>query len=98
MTVQDTQVQGPNARLASLSAAKRALLELRMKKGQKAPGGDTIPRRAERGDVPLSFAQELLWLLDQLNPNLSIYSVPRAMRLSGSLDVEALRRVLDTII
>lgn len=83
---------------AELSAAKRALLELRLKKGRKPGAPDPIPRRAQRDLVPLSYAQELLWLLDQLNPNMSVYSVPRAMRIRGPLDVGILRRVLDTIV
>jgi amino acid adenylation domain-containing protein len=100
MSAHPIPVQGeePNARAAGLSAAKRALLELRLKKGGKPAGRDAIPRRRQRDLVPLSFAQELLWLLDQLNPNLSVYSVPRAMRAQGPLDVGALRRVLDTIV
>jgi amino acid adenylation domain-containing protein len=102
MSIQPIEVQersnDPKARVAELSAAKHALLELRMQRAQKAPARDVIPRRAQHDGLPLSFAQELLWLLDQLNPNLSVYSVPRAMRVRGPLQVEALRRVLDTIV
>lgn len=91
---------GENKRPQDLSAAKKALLELRLKKNlaAKVLRQSRIERRAQFSPVPPSFAQELLWLLDQLNPNLSVYSVPRAMRVEGPLDVGALRRTLDTIV
>src|SRR5262245_47546762 len=88
-----------DSRTAGLSNAKRALLELRLKKGRaESPGAGVIGRRVELNTVPLSYAQELLWLLDQLNPNLSVYAVPRAMRISGNLSVAALQKSLDTIV
>ncbi len=51
------------------------------------------------GDVaPMSFAQELLWLLDRATPGLTAYNVPRAMRLRGALDAEALRAALEALV
>src|SRR5437868_8601316 len=47
---------------------------------------------------PLSFAQQRLWFLEQLEPNSSIYNVPILVRLTGALDVVALEQCLDTII
>ena len=38
------------------------------------------------GELPLSFAQERLWLLDQLEPGGFAYNLPAAVRLSGLLD------------
>lgn len=101
MSTHHMQAQGrreDGAPVAGLSATRRALLDLRRRKAAKAPAVEAIPRRAEHNHVPLSYAQELLWLLDQLNPNLSVYSVPRAMRICGPLNVDALNRVLDTIV
>ncbi len=47
--------------------------------------------------APLSFAQERLWLVDQLDPGLAHYNVPLCWRLSGPLDVTALGRAFDEI-
>jgi surfactin family lipopeptide synthetase A len=84
-------------RLAGLSVAKRALLELRLAK-EKAQTGAAIPRGPIAGPAPLSYAQQRLWLLDQLSPGTAIYNVTRAMRLRGELDEGALRRALESIV
>ena len=57
-----------------------------------------IPRIVNRDSVPLSFAQQRLWFLDQLEPDNPLYNVPTALRLSGKLNVELLRRSLDAIV
>jgi amino acid adenylation domain-containing protein len=57
-----------------------------------------IPRLADRQAPPLSFAQERLWLLDQLEPGSPVYNRLLALRLRGLLDAFALRQALQTII
>jgi amino acid adenylation domain-containing protein len=55
--------------------------------------------RAEReGCLPLSFAQQRLWFLDQLAPNNPFYNVPGAVRLEGRVDLEALERSVNEIV
>jgi amino acid adenylation domain-containing protein len=53
---------------------------------------------ARAGDLPLSFAQERLWLLDQLAPGSFAYNLPAALRLSGDLDLAALAASLTEIV
>jgi amino acid adenylation domain-containing protein len=48
-------------------------------------------------NLPLSFAQQRLWFIDQLEPGLFAYHVPAALRLIGDLDRTALQRSLDEI-
>jgi hypothetical protein len=52
--------------------------------------------RAER--LPLSFAQQRLWFLDQLVPGSSFYNIPTAVRLRGVLNVAALERTLSEVV
>jgi amino acid adenylation domain-containing protein len=58
----------------------------------------TIPRRANRHSAPLSFAQQRLWFLDQLEPNTALYNVPKALRLKGALKVSAMHDALNAIL
>jgi amino acid adenylation domain-containing protein len=66
---------------------------------EKAAGKGTlaIPRRSAQGAAPLSVAQERLWVLDQLDPGKPFANIPRAFRIRGRLDVEALRCALYAI-
>ncbi len=50
------------------------------------------------GAGPLSFAQERLWFLDRLQPGSSAYNIPLALRISGALDAEVLRRVVGEVV
>ncbi|MGK3964938.1 amino acid adenylation domain-containing protein [Sorangium sp. So ce118] len=53
------------------------------------------PRDAE---MPLSFAQQRLWFLDQLEPESATYNVPAALRLRGALDPRALSRAIAAVV
>ena len=87
-------------RIANLSSEKRALLESRLKQNNSAKIQVqlTMPRRQNQAPAPLSFAQQRLWFLDQLEPESSFYNVPHTVRLQGALNVEALREALNTIV
>ncbi len=50
------------------------------------------------GALPLSFAQERLWLVDRLEPGSAAYNIPVAWRLGGVLDGAALERALGEIV
>ncbi|MFP2928166.1 amino acid adenylation domain-containing protein [Pyxidicoccus sp. 3LG] len=54
-----------------------------------------VPRTVE---VELSFAQQRLWFLDQLQPGTPLYNMPAALRLEGVLDVAALERAFTELV
>src|SRR5262249_16601971 len=57
-----------------------------------------IPRKTNDGSAGLSFAQEGLWFLDQMEPGNAAYNIPMAFRLVGPLDVVLLERALNEVI
>jgi amino acid adenylation domain-containing protein len=89
-------------RMSELSPAKRADIENAWANdpSQTQDHGDrqrTIPHRDPAAPTPMSFAQELLWLLERANPGHG-YNVPRVARLRGPLNADALQQTLDTIV
>jgi NRPS condensation-like uncharacterized protein len=89
--------------IGELSPEQRALLMLRLKKkstaqGRSAPRSPQRIRRASReAPLPLSFAQQRLWFLHQLDRRDPSYNMPHAFSLSGPLDVAVLVRTLNEI-
>src|SRR5215213_6547452 len=85
-------------RLKNLSPAKRALLMKALQDGiRPVEMPAAIPRFHDRENAPLSFAQQRLWFIDQLQPGSPLYNQPVAARLSGELEVKALERRLNEI-
>jgi amino acid adenylation domain-containing protein/FkbM family methyltransferase len=77
------------------AVAKRMEQELRVEAGVQAPP----LQRVERGvAAPMSFAQQRLWFIDQLEPNSTLYNSPLAVRLSGDLKKQALQQTLTEIV
>ncbi len=48
--------------------------------------------------LPLSFSQQRLWFLDQLEPNSPVYNIPTAIKLTGPLNIEALEKSIREIV
>jgi amino acid adenylation domain-containing protein len=91
-------------RIADLSPEKRALLLRRLNRGQAQPESSTIgqrkirPQPRDRNSFPLSFAQQRLWFLEQLEAQSTTFNLPDVMRLRGRLDVTALESSLSAIV
>ena len=66
-------------------------IEVARHAGQKLQAPPITPV-ARDGYLPLSFAQQRLWFIDQLAPGNSAYNIPAAVRLEGPLNVMALER------
>lgn len=72
---------------------------IRQAGGNREPAEQAaIPRRAPGAPVPLSFAQQRLWFLDQLTPGTPVYNMPSTLRLRGRLNTDALARSLNEIV
>ncbi|NNC00087.1 amino acid adenylation domain-containing protein, partial [Corallococcus exiguus] len=57
-----------------------------------------LTRVSHDGPLPLSFAQQRLWLIDQLEPGSPLYNVPVAVRLEGYLRADMLERALQEVV
>ncbi|MET0396913.1 MAG: AMP-binding protein, partial [Longimicrobiaceae bacterium] len=68
---------------------------LRSSGATPAPPMERVPRE---GPLPLSFAQQRLWVVDRLEPGSAAYNMAGALRLRGSLDPAALRASLDALV
>ncbi|MGK7948457.1 MAG: amino acid adenylation domain-containing protein [Xenococcaceae cyanobacterium] len=90
-------------RLNNLSPEKRELVlkKLRTQKlisaHDRSQAPAIVPMSREQ-EIPLSFAQQRLWFLDQLEGESSTYNMPVALSLNGSLKVEALEQALTEIV
>ncbi|HEX8436630.1 amino acid adenylation domain-containing protein, partial [Archangium sp.] len=67
---------------------------------QQAAGAKVPPlkRAAREGKLPLSFAQQRLWFLDQMEPGSASYNIPFAVTLRGAVDAEALEKSLAEVV
>ena len=75
------------ATMASSIEDKRTHLAELLKKKARAPK-----------QFPLSFAQQRLWFVDQLDPGSPLYNIPLAVELKGNLNVAVLQRSLNEVI
>ncbi|HEU4327239.1 MAG TPA: amino acid adenylation domain-containing protein, partial [Roseiflexaceae bacterium] len=81
------------------SRNKKALLAQLLAEQGLAHQPARIGRRDDAaGDLPLSFAQERLWFLDQFDPGSTAYTIPLAVRICGPLSPEWLRASLDRVV
>ncbi|HWQ34984.1 MAG TPA: condensation domain-containing protein, partial [Blastocatellia bacterium] len=81
-------------RISELSPEKRALLLKRLRHATP----DRITPRPEQHVWPLSWAQQRMWFLTQLEPHSPLYNISAALRLKGKLNVPALEAALNEVI
>lgn len=81
-------------RIASLSPQERAKLAQRLKARNTQPSERIPVLSRESTTFPLSFTQQRLWFLDQLDPGNPFYNIPSAFRLTGRLNVAQLAQTL----
>lgn len=85
--------------ITELSLEKRQLLERYLKsEGLSLSNAVILPRSRTTNKFPLSFAQQRLWFLDQLEPNTPVYNIPDTHSFKGPLNLAALERSLSEIV
>src|SRR5215217_5778565 len=84
----------------NLSADRLELLDYLLEEEgiEKVSESQKIVRRQPRAELPLSFAQQRLWFLDQLAPGSAAYNLSGRLRLEGDLDVSSLEASLNEIV
>src|SRR4026209_2001831 len=87
-----------SAPAAKLSAAKRALLEKRLRGEGSGSANPVIPRRPRTGPLPLSFAQERLWFIHQPAPTSPLYNIGIPLGVSGRLHPAARQDALAGVV
>ena len=85
-------------RIARLSPKKQELLGRLFEQEQLDFSRVVITPRKRSASVPLSFAQQRLWFLDQLEPDSAAYNIPDALCFNGPLNLDALERSLSEIV
>ncbi|MFL9458751.1 condensation domain-containing protein [Tolypothrix bouteillei VB521301_2] len=88
-------------RLENLSPEKRELVLQKLKKQQSSQNdrNPTPPLTVSREQpLPLSFAQQRLWFLNQLEGENCVYNVPFFWKLNGCLNITALEQAIQEIV
>ncbi|HEY8207242.1 MAG TPA: MupA/Atu3671 family FMN-dependent luciferase-like monooxygenase [Myxococcaceae bacterium] len=92
--------EGPGRALARARRRADGSIE-KVQKPSAAPrkaSPHRIARVSRSRELPLSFAQQRLWYLDQLEPGNAAYNNPAGLRMTGPLDAGALRRSLEEVV
>jgi hypothetical protein len=89
-----------NERVARLPADRQVLIEKLLKSRDAAgsAGMTTIPPRDRSKSVPLSYAQQRLWFLDQLGGDEPFYNTDFARRFSSAIDFGALEQAVNEVV
>ena len=96
-------LRGPKGALTAelrteLKERKGEILDFLKTAAHGTPSDLSLRCVSREKNLPLSFAQQRLWFLDQLEPGSAVYNVPGALRIKGSLDAEVLERCFNEIV
>jgi amino acid adenylation domain-containing protein len=80
------------------SARAQLLAELLRRDGLSVHRPNLITADAEPGPAPLSYAQQRMWLVEQVTPGTPAYSLPAVLRLSGPLDHDRLTECWNAVL
>ncbi|MCI0419792.1 MAG: condensation domain-containing protein [Acidobacteria bacterium] len=91
-------VMTPALRAELVERKAEILVFLRQAEAAVNHKASSILPASRNGELPLSFAQQRMWLLDQLMPGSFLYNISEAVRLTGALDVAALEQTTNEIV
>ena len=98
MQSKDKKLELLRQRIASLPPEKRAIFE-RQSKQQKLKLSETkIQPTSNQENLELSYGQERLWFLSQLDPDNPTYNIAIAWKIKGQLDIDIFQQVFKEII
>ena len=85
--------------IKDLSPAKRSLLEIKLKnRAATHPSVSIIPKRKGFNRAPLSFSQQRLWFVKELDPDSPAYNVTTTLKLKGTLNEAILNKALGLVV
>lgn len=85
--------------LEGMARLVRGAMAARKAGAAPAAAGPAGPRAGARPERPaLSFAQQRLWFMQQIDPETTLYNVPTVLRLRGALDHDRLGRALTALV
>jgi hypothetical protein len=80
------------------TVAELAAELVRLRREQQGLVSPPLARRQSRGRVALSYAQQRLWFLEQLEPGSAVYNIAAAVRLRGQLQEQVLAAALREVV
>ena len=77
---------------------RKAFAALMRKKGINVYAGLPVSRASRTGVLPLSYAQERMWFLSQLDPESAAYNIAGGFELAGRLEPRAVQQAVDALV
>ncbi|HEY0796099.1 MAG TPA: amino acid adenylation domain-containing protein [Acidisarcina sp.] len=69
-----------------------------LQRGQYALEAPPLVRTGRSGTLPLSFAQQRMWFLEQLEPGQALFNIPSALRIQGHVDADLMQLAVDAVV
>ena len=88
---EEPTVRGLVRQIEQQSAAGAAAMWAEAERGE-------IKRVNRSGEIPLSYAQQRLWFVNQLEPGSAVYNIPLGLRMIGPVELDVLERSLSEIV
>jgi amino acid adenylation domain-containing protein/non-ribosomal peptide synthase protein (TIGR01720 family) len=85
-------------RISRLTPAQREMLEKRLRGEGRRNASKSVIKRRPTLDYPITYEQEHLWLLHQMDPTTHYFNHSHGHRLKGELNIDALERTINEMV